>query len=92
MADASDLESDGAPCRFKSCRPHQAPDMLWHIGGLAYNEKRQDLRVEAIARAIGLRRRSGKQMRKSRKLNSTVCCSPGRAAKGASPVVRTKSV
>ena len=23
MADALDLESNGQPCRFKSCRPHQ---------------------------------------------------------------------
>ena len=44
----------------------------------------------ARSRASGLRDRE-ENRKHGRKLNSTVCCSPGRAAKGANPVTSTKN-
>ena len=56
---------------------------------LRYPALRRDLRVEAFAGANGLRAITLMNNKAWRKLNSPVGCSPGRAAKGASPFVRT---
>ena len=58
---------------------------------LRYPALRRDLRVEAFAGANGLRAITLMNNKAWRKLNSPVGCSPGRAAKGASPFVRTTS-
>ena len=58
---------------------------------LRYPTLRRDLRVEAFAGANGLRAITLMNNKAWRKLNSPVGCSPGRAAKGASPFVRTTS-
>ena len=58
---------------------------------LRYPALRRDLRVEAFAGANGLHAITLMNNKAWRKLNSPVGCSPGRAAKGASPFVRTTS-
>ncbi len=72
-------------------RSDEVPHPLYPFGRRVLwcdSETRQELRVEARAGASGLRTNCLDTESISRKLNSTVCCSPGRAAKGATPVVR----
>ena len=67
--------------------PFSAPNKKPASAGFLFGEEQiteRDLRVEAFARANGLRNNDGNRWQE-RKLHTTVWCAPGRAAKGANP-------
>ncbi len=91
LADALDLGSNGQPCRFKSCYPHQKNGKAFALPVLLVNI----VEITGLEGGgdCGSNRFAGELFdckKVCRKLNSPAGCSPGRAAKGASPVIRTK--
>ena len=63
--------------------------MLLHIGGFVMSEHMTGLEGGGDCGSNRFADELHENRKICRKLNSTVCCSPGRAAKGVSPVIRT---